>query len=160
MLRNNILNPSHSAGTTLLELLVAIVVAGIISVLAFTFYSNVVKGYWLHDKRSESVKEAIAARIVLHQRFSAIDKVVSCRKDGFDYVKTDEDTIRTIKFAPKALLDNNDTILKNLSTFSTSIALPAQKQQGKGVLLWEAETNNGNWVAGATEVTVVPVQSR
>jgi Tfp pilus assembly protein PilE len=144
----------------LVELLVAIIVAGIISVMAFTFYTNVVKGYWLHDKRSEAVKEAIAARIIINRRFSTVDKVVSCRKDGFDYVKANEDTMRTIKFAPKALMDNNDTILKNLTTFSTSIALPAQKQQGRGVLLLEAETNNGNWVAGATAVNVAPAQSR
>jgi Tfp pilus assembly protein PilE len=144
------------SGTTLLEFLIAIAIAGIAVTLIFAFYTNVVKGYWLHGKRSEAVKEMIVARLAIKRHFTNVEKVVSCRKDGFDYVKAETDSVRTVRFTQNALLDNNDTIIKNITSFSCQTQMPDEKQQGRGVLLWEAVIGKGNWVAGATAVSPGP----
>ena len=144
----------NNSGTTLLELLVAIAVAAVVVLIVFAFYSNVVKGYWLHTRRSEGVKEMVMARLAIKRHFSNVGKLVSCRKEGFDYVKAETDSVQTVRFAQNALLDNNDTIIKNISSFSCQTLMPDVKQLGKGVLLWEAVVGKGNWVAGATAVSL------
>lgn len=145
-------NLRNVSGTTLLELLVAITVAGAATILVFSFYKNVAKEYWLHTHKSEEVKELIVTRLAIERHFSNVAKVVSCRKDGFDYVSAESDSAGTVRFVSNALIDNNDTIVKNITSFSCQTAMPGGKQQGNGVLLWEAVIDNGIWVAGAKDV--------
>jgi hypothetical protein len=155
-------NSKSCLGATLIELVVTILVAGIVSTLVFAFYSNVIKGYWMHTRSSESVKSMINARLKINGRISRIGNIISCRKDAIDYVNDDEnnstDSLRTICLKDSMLLDGKDTIVKGLSLidFTVLTKTNSNSSNSNALLLWEAELKKGEWIAGAKEV-VMPI---
>lgn len=154
---------NDSNGATLIELIVAMVVTSIISVIALGFLSTVIKGFWKNNKASETVKEMISTKAIVEGKLKAIGTVVSWRKEGIDYLSSysaqtqSADSARTMVFKDSSLLDNNVVFAKGLEDFSFSVITVGNNQSGqnKGLLVWDATIGNNGWIGGAEEIAVI-----
>jgi len=147
-------------GTTLIEIIVAVVIAGIVFSLIMAFYSNTIKGFWTSTNNSENVKESIVTKMKIEKAISEIENgvVVSWQKDEVVYNKNQDvgiglDSVVRIRWQQNAILKGNDTLATNISAFDfnleTNITVPGVT---KGLLSWEATVRTNGWVGGAGSV--------
>jgi Tfp pilus assembly protein PilE len=148
----------NKSGATLIELVVTVAAAGILAVLVFAFYINVIKGFWSQARKSEGVKEMIVTRAKINKEFGRIATVTAMRNGSFDYIANRENGASRVAsravFKNKMLMASNDTIAGGLDSFVCSVMTPVDHKTGQGLLLWEARIGKDRWIAGAKEITI------
>lgn len=140
---------NHS-GMTILELCVAMAIAGTVVSLILGSYLNITKGFFLQINKSTQVLQMATLKKQLDQQVGSIGVVVSVRETALDYQERDSDSLHTMNFSNSLLKKDTLIIARNLDGFKWSLLQPTTGS-GKAVLLWEAMLGNG-WIGGAAEV--------
>ena len=138
--------------------MVTVAAAGILVVLVFAFYTNVIKGFWSQARKSEGVKEMIVTRAKINREFDRIAVVAAVQNGSFDYIANKENCASRVAsravFKNNMLLASGDTVTKGLDSFVCSVMLPPEHAAGQGLLLWEAKLGKDRWIAGAKEIAI------
>jgi hypothetical protein len=137
---------------------VTVAAAGILVVLVFAFYTNVIKGFWSQARKSEGVKEMIVTRAKINREFDRIAVVTAVQNGSFDYIANRENCASRAAskavFKDNMLMASSDTIARGLDGFVCSVMAPVDRKTGQGLLLWEARIGKDRWIAGAKEIAI------
>lgn len=140
----------RNSGMTILELIVAMAISGIVVSLIFASNLNVTKGFLLQINKSARIMQMSILKKQLDRIAGKVGVVISVRETAMEYQDKDTDSLHTISFSDCTLKKDSFIIGKNLDGFAWSIQQPILSS-GKAVLYWEASIGNG-WIGGATEV--------
>lgn len=140
-------------GFTLLELLVAITVTGIVTTLGFTFYLNFTALFNRQGKTAARLCNAVIVQKRIEQTCNGFSRIDRCTEHEVSGVETSGGRSRRIRYSGTALIDDNDTVATDLSMFRFNLAENrADRFDRNAVLLWEGTLVDGEWVGGATVV--------
>jgi type II secretory pathway pseudopilin PulG len=139
-----------TSGMTILELVVAMSIAGIVVGLVMSSYLNITKGFFIQINKSAQVMQLSVYKKQIDRLVGTIGEVVSVRDASIDYKTSESDTVHTIHFEKNVLKRDTVTVARNVDGFLWSLVQPNLKS-GRAVLCWEARVGNG-WIGGAGEV--------
>ena len=135
------------SGFSLLELIVAIAIAGIVMTLAFTVFTDAVKGFRFQSSHAENIRKMLITKKRIDKLFSNISSVESWTEYSMKYKKDESDSVFTIRFSNEKLFSDNSLICENMKSFKFD--LKDDKSGNKQLFFWEAVLNKGNWIGGA-----------
>lgn len=143
----------YSCGYTLIELLVAIVIAGIVITLGFTVYGNMVKGF----SRQSAAAADLSSTIIVKKNIDRVCRRLAVLKrfseNEISGTSAENDSSITLQVKEKKLLSGNSTIVRGLESFAFSLEENRKDlTDNRVVLLWEGKLENGNWIGGAMAV--------
>lgn len=145
----------NSAGVTLPELLVTIVVAGLVISLIFASYQTLYKGFGMQGKRVEALQQAVVTKKAVDKALEGVAVVTNCTGNSLEYVKVHSMDKGTALFKDSVLyLQSKPTItMVNRFEFSLVSANEQKKDSLQAVVLqWEATTRAGVWIGGARRI--------
>ena len=145
------LKPNH--GYTIIELVIAILVASIVSTLVFGAYFTIYKEFKIHTGRADKVMETVVAKKRIDALFKDIKTITGAYKTTLEYSNYADKESHTLSFRSNALYGDNDVKVKGIKSFDYSISEKKSKT-GKNLLLWETTLLNGYWIGGASEVVL------
>ncbi len=142
---------SGERGVTIVELLTAMVIAGIVLTLGMTAYRGVLKSFLYKSRAAAGVSAAVIAKKRIERacgRFVKIDRCTEREMSGLD----GSDHPATLRFTGSVLMDGKDTVAA-LEEFGFSLR-EERKAAGNlvAVLLWEGTLPKGGWIGGAVAV--------
>jgi prepilin-type N-terminal cleavage/methylation domain-containing protein len=140
----------RGSGMTILELIVAMAISGIVVSLIFASNLNVTKGFLLQINKSAQIMQMSMLKKQLDRLAGKVGVVISVRETALEYQDKDTDSLHIISFSDRTLKKDSFVIGKSLDGFAWSIQQPILGS-GKAVLYWEAIIGTG-WVGGASEV--------
>lgn len=147
-----IIKPQH--GVTLLELIVAITIAGIVTTLGFTLFGYVTKNFSQQTRSVERLRSTMLAKKRIDRAIGRISTLVRSTEREVCGIDGTLDSLITCRYSGTALLAGDDTIATGLGAFRFSVV---EERHGAGsseaVLLWNAElAASGDWIGGAAIV--------
>jgi prepilin-type N-terminal cleavage/methylation domain-containing protein len=143
----------NSYGLTIIELLVAISIAGIVMTLAFAAYGNLLRGFSLQSKTANKVRSSILARKRIDRACNGLSVIHQCSEREIAGINAANNQTVTLRYAGTALLEGDDTICTNLENFAFTLEENGKdKSDRKAVLFWEGVVKKGGWIGGATVV--------
>ena len=147
-------NPTTQTGTTLIELLIALAIAGIVVSLGFTVYSKVTKEFSFQSRTADALRETILAKKKIDiacGKFAGIRRCSEREITGFGQLNN---TVLTLRFNNGYLLSEEDTIVSGLKGLTFSLIEKDGKKGEKAVLLWEGTlAGSGGWIGGGRVVS-------
>jgi hypothetical protein len=151
MLKSKLLS---SKGVTMLELLIAFTIAGIVTSLGFTLYTAITKSLRHQSGTAEALCSTILSKKQIEQacnRISVLSKWSEREITGID--KMTDSTI-TLCYTGNAFYCRNSKIAIGFDTFVFSLLENRKDPSDRNaVLLWEGcMSKNGNWIGGAVVV--------
>ena len=138
-------------GFTTVELLVAIVVASIVTTLGFTFYGQVTKHFSRQSARAQRISEVLIAKKRIDNCCNKILSVQNCSGNAVDVKLVSDNKRISIRKSGTVLIAETDTVVENVDSFSFDILKGRKRDAGNAVLCWEAVIG-GEWVCGAVGV--------
>ena len=147
-------NNNSSSGVTLIELLVAMVVSGVVISGAFMLFVNVSKGFWFHKNNAEKVREMVVAKKKIESAIATLGKVETFTSNSFSAWSTNGDSLIDVRMTGDTLYASKKPIAGGLSTFTVQIIQKnATTQNSIAILQWEAEMKKGGgWIGGSRAV--------
>lgn len=141
---------AHQSGMTILELVVAMAIAGTVISLVLGSYLNITKGFYLQVNKSAQILQMAALKKQIDKNIGAVGVVISVRETALDYQDKEAGALHTMSFGNAMLKKDSLIVAGHLEKFAWSLLQPSTGP-GKAVLYWEAYIGNG-WIGGATEV--------
>lgn len=140
-------------GYTIIELVIAILVASIVSTLVFGAYFTIYKEFKIHTGRADKVMETVVAKKRMDALFKGIKTISGSYKSTLEYSNYTDKENHTLSFRGNTLYIDNNSKVKGIKNFDYSISEKKSKT-GKNLLLWETTLLNGYWIGGASEVAL------
>ncbi|MBD3422069.1 MAG: hypothetical protein GF398_18305 [Chitinivibrionales bacterium] len=140
--------PGKQAGMTLLDLVVAIVVAGILVTLVFGVYLNVTRGFRSQTKAARRVEEMILTKDKIAAAMSRVSTLKGYSGRRIEFYSSSSDTLHGLHFKSNTLLLNNEIAAGGLKSFQFDI----ENNDNRALISWDAEMSTGAWLGGATVV--------
>lgn len=135
-----------TSGFSLLELIIAISVAGIVTTLALTAFTDIFKGFKLQNSRAERVREMIITKKKIEQIFTNISSTVSWTDYSVRYKTEGSDSVITVQYKNGSLFKDNTIICDNLKSFKFD-----KREHGSSrneLFFWESVLLNNGWLGG------------
>jgi prepilin-type N-terminal cleavage/methylation domain-containing protein len=132
-------------GFTFIEIVVALVVAGIVVVLVFAFMRNTTTGIRMQEKRIDRVSTMILTRKKMDALVNKIQSVVSVSKDQCEFTMGSSDSSHTINFRGDSLFTETGLIGKGIRNVKFELD---ENNPVKNVFYWNIELSNGGYVSG------------
>jgi prepilin-type N-terminal cleavage/methylation domain-containing protein len=146
---NHLIKFINKSGYSLIELLIATVVAGIVASLAFMVFTNLQKDFRFQNSHAERVREMILTKKKIESALSHIEKVKSYTVTSVTYNQNSSDSICIIQFKNGSLLNGSSEVCKKLSKFRFEfVESQDDNLTKKSLLLWEGELERGGWIGG------------
>ena len=141
-------------GMTVVELLVAIAIAGIISTLCFVVYGNTVRMFSRQRHAAVDLQSTIIVKKRIERACGKFKSVRHCTEWEISGSIYDNDSSLTLRFRDGVLFDNNKTVASGIKTFSFSLVENTGDPTDRTtVLLWEGiVAGSDHWVGGAVPV--------
>jgi Tfp pilus assembly protein PilE len=140
----------NSSGVTLLELLTAIAITGIVIGLIFATYTNFTRGFYRQVNKAGQVRHMLLVKKQIDNGLADIAVVTSIGEKNIDYQSYKSNTPHSIRYNAGALAKDTAILAAGLSGFSCSLERDAIDST-RAVLVWEALIGNG-WIGGGREV--------
>jgi hypothetical protein len=140
-------NNSFRCGATLLELLIAMVVAALVISLSFISFSGILNGFLFQNNRAVAAREIMRAKLTIETALSGISSVQSVSDNSVTCTEKYGDTPGKIFFVNDSIHIGGRSIyckIKNLK-----FSLFKNTNYGSWVLLWDAQYQDGKWFGGA-----------
>ena len=138
-------------GFTLVEVLIAIAISSIVSVLIFASYSTLMRNFSQLSSKAATVRSMALAKRTVDACFRNIDVVTGVYGNRIEFTPRHSDSLKTITFQNGDLLYGSKSVFSDVSRFSCSL-VENKRRKGKVVLLWEIVIGNDNWIGGAVDV--------
>lgn len=138
-------------GFTTVELLVAIVIASIVTTLGFTVYGQMTKHFSHQGASAQKLSEVLLAKKRIDNYCNNILLVHNCSGNTATIKTRDGDQHITIRKSGNALIAGTDTLVEHIDSYSFDIVKGKKRDTKKSVLCWEAVIG-GEWACGAVEV--------
>lgn len=138
-------------GFTTVELLVAIVIASIVTTLGFTAYRQVIKRFSRMSASAQNLTEVLITKKRIDNFCSTLAVILNCSENAVTAKVPGERNLVTIRKSGNALVTQTDTIAVNITSISFKLATGKQRENKNAVLCWEAMMNN-EWTCGAVAV--------
>ncbi len=130
-----------SSGYTLLELIIAISIAGIVMTLALAMFTDMGKWFRSQNKQAEKVQEMIVTKKRIDQALKEISVIQNYTEKYLEYNKEGSDSLITLWVNEGVLYSGSEQICSNIKEF-------AFNYQIRDLLFWETELKLGGWVGG------------
>ncbi|MBN1575037.1 MAG: prepilin-type N-terminal cleavage/methylation domain-containing protein [Chitinispirillaceae bacterium] len=144
-------NDRHPCGVTLLELLIAITIAGIVVTLGFAVYGNIVTLFSRQSRAADDLRSTILMKKRIDQSCSRISVLHRCTDREVSGINSSTDSVVILRCAGNTLFDGHDTIAAGLEKFAFSLVEDKKDARNRNaVLLWEGVlVKTGDWIGGA-----------
>jgi prepilin-type N-terminal cleavage/methylation domain-containing protein len=140
-------------GTTLIELLVALVIAGIVVSLGFTVYTTITRQFQRQSREAEALRNAILIKKRIDNACRKIAVLKRCNERELSGTDQTGDSTRTVRYRNGSVFSATDTVTSGFKEFVFSLAEDSKKKNSMAVVLWEGViAESGQWVGG--ELTV------
>jgi prepilin-type N-terminal cleavage/methylation domain-containing protein len=144
-------DPHTAAGFTMLELIVAMVVAALVVAYVLGSYTVLVRSFKHHSDTAESVRHMVVIKMQVDHALSSATQITASFGSTIEYLDS-----------AKALhrLTVSDSVLcldaKHLATRVRSLSCELKPiGNGEGLLLWESAIGPAGWIGGAVRVPMV-----
>ena len=142
-------------GTTLIELLVALVIAGTVISLGFSVYATITRDFHRQSLSAEALRNKILVKKRIDGAFSDLASVEHCSGREVRGKGEAGDGSIAIRYVNNSLLNGTDTLVTGLKECTFELSDQKGANAGNnGVLCWELLLDKGGWVGGAVVVTV------
>jgi prepilin-type N-terminal cleavage/methylation domain-containing protein len=151
-----ILRSINKGGYSLLELTVAIAVAGIVSLLLFRVYSEISKEFSIKTRTAQRIQQMIYHKKRIDRLVSRIENLKSCGSANI-YWTTAGDSGCSLVFANNRLKYNGNFLPGDFEKFVFTLVTYNENEDTQYQLLrWDATLKTGCWIGGAREVFLDP----
>ena len=145
-------NKINSAGFTLVEVLVSIIVATLVGSLIMYSYVWLSRNFHFQTKRAETLQEIYVAKKTIDAGFRDIKEVVTASDVSVEFRKTGNDTLFHVRYAGKKLEFAEQKRSVGLDEFSFRLE-NGNSREDPGVLVYDGKIK-GRWIGGAQVVKV------
>jgi prepilin-type N-terminal cleavage/methylation domain-containing protein len=141
-------------GVTLLELVVAISIAGIVLVSVFFSYGNLAGLFSRQSRTADDLRTTIIIQKRVERLLYPLAVINRCSKHEVEGFEAATGNPVLIRLSGHCLLKGADTAVSGLGTFEFDLKEPTGSRDPRhtAVLLWEGATIAGGWVGGAATV--------
>ncbi len=143
-----------TAGTTLVELTLAIVVTSMVGALVFSGYRFTVARFHDHANAAARTNEMILSKAVIDRLFRDIAVVERVLPSGVKYRGNGRSQTESIVFRNNTVIGPTRKTPACIEEFKIELHQPdpdAPSPQ-RLLILWEARVGKGGWIGGAREV--------
>jgi prepilin-type N-terminal cleavage/methylation domain-containing protein len=138
-------------GFTIVELLVAITIASIVTTLGFTVYGQVTKRFSRMSASAQNLSEVLLTKKRIDNFCSTLMVILNCSENAMTAKVPCTKNLITARKSGNALVTQTDTIADNITSISFKLVKGNQRENKNAVLCWEATVNN-EWTCGAVAV--------
>jgi len=140
-----------AGGFTLLELLVAITITGIVVTLGFAFYLNFTALFTRQGQTAARLCNTVIVQKRIERVCNGFLRIDRCTENEVSGIAASTGCSRNIRYSGTALIDNDhDTVATNLCMFRFTLTKNrADSFDRNAVLLWEGTLVGNEWVGGA-----------
>ncbi len=142
----------NPTGTTVIELIIAVSVALIISTMVLAAYLIIFKEFNLFTRKADAVMETIVLKKKIDALFTDVMTVTEKYKTTMEYTDS-ENNDHVLTFRNGSIYLGNTVKTSGLKSFNYSIS-EKRGAGGRYLLLWDAVLVNKHWIGGAKEVNV------
>ena len=141
------------SGTTLIELIIALVIAGIVVSLGFTVYGNITRQFHTQSNNTESIRSKIIVKKQMNRVCSMLSVVDYCSEREVRGVDEITDSIVKIKFHDGSVFHGADTVVTGVKQCSFELMEKKRSSDNKkAVLQWEVVCEKSGWIGGTVVV--------
>lgn len=133
-----------SAGFTLIEVIVAIVVSTPVLLLTFFYFTDIEKGHLFQTKQAKDIETMVLFKKRIDTAVNSlitIETVSEIEVRGTD----NHDSLLSLRYVNKSLYRNSTILCDHIKSFKV---VKDQNCDHKTVLLWECTLENGAWISG------------
>jgi prepilin-type N-terminal cleavage/methylation domain-containing protein len=140
------------SGMTMIELIVAIAVASIVTLISFAVYTGVARTFHTKQKDADALSELILNRkkiAAVCELFATLDR---CYEREATLIN-DNDSAITFRFTGNALTLNNEVFIDSVKEFAFSVKALKNQRDKTQLLFWSGfYGENRLWFGGCTRV--------
>jgi hypothetical protein len=138
----------RSAGHTLVELTLAISLAGMLVGIVAVSYVTVYRGFAKHTIRVSNVQEMIRVKGEIRGILRRNDVLVSCTSSRILCRSDGDTTTHTLEFTNRLLKYDREILSRTASAFSTDLS-EKPTAEGRYLLQWDVQFGKDRWIGGA-----------
>ncbi|MBD3390627.1 MAG: prepilin-type N-terminal cleavage/methylation domain-containing protein [Chitinivibrionales bacterium] len=137
-------------GHTLLELVVAIAVAALVSGLVFASYTAVQGAFRRHAIKAEGVQRMVVARAGISRVLRSIGTVEHMAPKAITFVEREDSVSRTLECRDSTLYLDNQPLVDRV--VQCGFSMTGTSHSGEKLIMWEIVLDGGKWLGGARAV--------
>jgi type II secretory pathway pseudopilin PulG len=137
-----------NAGHTLIELTLAISLAGMLVGIVAVSYVTIYKGFFKQSSRMSDVQEMIKVKAEISGMMSRNVVLKSFSPVRINLCGQMDSTVHTIEFSNKKLKYDGEILSENATSFIATLA-DKPYAEGKYLLQWEVVFENVRWIGGS-----------
>lgn len=135
-------NKGFGLGFTLLELIIAISVSGIVLTLLLAVFTDVGKWFALQNVRADTVRKMLITKKKIDRELFKMDYIHSWSAERVTFGINSYDSSIVVDVRNGVMHRNTEQICSGLKKFEFEF------YQNK-ILFWESELESGGWIGGA-----------
>lgn len=138
-------------GITMIELLVAVTIAAIVTALAFTLYTATTGTFFRQNRYADTMTNAVRTKKQIDAAFGNIAVIIRKNDHELQVRPINSDTSYTFGVCGAALMRNSDTIAAPFESFTFSyVENRSSHDDHTIVVLWEGVLNpKKTWIGGS-----------
>ncbi len=147
-MRGNVDRPI--GGYTLVEMMVAVSMAGIVSILIMGAYTGLFKGFEIQAGNAAEAQAMILGKKQIDRMMRSLRSVTEVSPRGI-LGANDRDSIINISYVKGVLSDGIQSV--SLDSFSCMVK-KTEYPDGPAYLIWDATVPGGKWIGGAVGIEI------
>jgi prepilin-type N-terminal cleavage/methylation domain-containing protein len=140
------------SGFTLVELMVALVLAALVGIMIFSSFSDLLRGFKRQSVKCDRVWEMVMARTKVARVIGSAEIIVLATPDKLVFTENGDTITHTVESRGEALCRDGEPIITGVSKISFVLS-DKRTTDGRCLFTWEGYLKNGAWICGETVVS-------